>query len=121
MSRVSQRVTAWALTSALLLGGAGLAVATGSASSAEVRVRPDVVKISNFMFKPSIIKVAPGATIKVTNYDSVDHTLTAVNHAFNTRDIAPRQTKSFRAPKKPGIYHYICSIHQFMMGTIIVK
>ena len=31
------------------------------------------------------------------------------------------QTKTFKAPSKPGTYHYICNIHQYMMGTIVVK
>jgi plastocyanin len=31
------------------------------------------------------------------------------------------QTKTFKVLRKSGTYHYICSIHQFMMGTIVVK
>jgi plastocyanin len=57
----------------------------------------------------------------VTNKDLATHTLTASNNAFSTGDITQNQTKTFRAPMKPGTYHYICSIHQYMMGTIIVK
>jgi len=40
---------------------------------------------------------------------------------FNTGNIKPGHTKSFTAPSKPGTYHYICNIHQYMTGTIIVK
>jgi plastocyanin len=67
------------------------------------------------------LSVKPGAVVKVTNKDSATHTLTASNNAFNTGDITQNQTKTFKAPMKPGTYHYICNIHQYMMGTIIVK
>ena len=63
----------------------------------------------------------PGATVRVTNNDSVTHTLTATGGQFNTGDIGADQTKTFTAPTKPGTYHYICNIHQYMMGTIVVR
>jgi plastocyanin len=59
--------------------------------------------------------------VKVTNKDSASHTLTANDNAFNTGDITQNRTKTFKAPMKPGTYSYICNIHQYMMGTIIVK
>jgi plastocyanin len=65
--------------------------------------------------------VAPGATVKVVNKDAVTHTLTATTGQFDTGNIAPGQTKTFTAPTKPGSYHYICNIHQYMMGTIQVR
>jgi len=79
------------------------------------------ITISNFMFMPMSLSVSPGATVKVTNKDSATHTLTATGGQFNTGNITQNQTKTFKAPSKAGTYHYICNIHQFMMGTIIVK
>ena len=79
------------------------------------------ITISNFMFAPMSASVAPGTTIRVTNKDSVDHTLTATGGQFDTGDIGGGQTKTFTAPTKPGSYHYICNIHQYMMGTIVVR
>jgi plastocyanin len=73
------------------------------------------------MFSPMDLSVAPGATISVTNKDSATHTLTASGSQFNTGDIVQNQTKTFTAPTKPGTYHYICNIHQYMMGTITVR
>lgn len=106
------------LTTALLLGGAGLSVALDAGAIAPTK---DHVTISNFMYHPMTLKVAPRATISVTNTDSVVHTLSALGGQFNTGNILPHHTKTFRAPKRPGRYHYICAIHQFMKGTIIVK
>ena len=73
------------------------------------------------MFMPMSLSVSPGATVKVTNKDSATHTLTATGDQFNTGNITQNQTKTFKAPSKPGTYHYICNIHQYMMGTIVVK
>jgi plastocyanin len=67
------------------------------------------------------LTVAPSSTIRVTNKDSATHTLTATAGQFNTGNITQNQTKTFKAPATPGTYHYICNIHQYMMGTIIVK
>lgn len=79
------------------------------------------ITISNFMFSPMALTVSPGATISVTNEDSTTHTLTATNGQFNTGDVTQNQTKTFKAPIHAGTYHYICSIHQYMMGSITVK
>jgi plastocyanin len=79
------------------------------------------LSIKNFAFHPADFTVAPGATITVTNEDSVDHTFTARNRAFNTGDIAPGQTVTVKAPTTPGTYPYFCLIHQFMTGVLTVS
>jgi plastocyanin len=95
-------------------GSSGSSVSSGSSTGTSI-------SISNFMFSPMSITVKPGATISVTNKDSATHTLTASGPGgFNTGDISHNQTKTFRAPTKPGTYQYICNIHQYMMGTIKV-
>ena len=48
-------------------------------------------------------------------------TLTATGDECNSGTVSRNQSKRFKAPTKPGTYHYICSIHQYMMGTIVVK
>jgi plastocyanin len=113
----------------LLIAGALLLAACGNGSPAKSSTAATSgastsgthVTISNFMFHPMSLTVSPGATISVTNKDSATHTLTATNNQFNTGNITQNQTKSFKAPTKPGTYDYICNIHQYMMGTIIVK
>ncbi len=73
------------------------------------------------MFAPATLTVKPGATVKVTNTDQVTHTLTATKGGFDTGNISAGQSKTFTAPKTPGRYTYICSIHQYMTGTIVVS
>ncbi len=110
----------------LVLAGALLLAACGGggghpSTSSNPSVSRDHITISNFMYSPMSDTVAPGTTVSVTNSDAVTHTLSATGGQFNTGDISPNQTKTFTAPTKPGTYHYICDIHQFMMGTIVVK
>lgn len=77
--------------------------------------------ISNYMFSPKMVTVKAGATVTVTNMDSVDHTLTSTSGAFDTGDVPGGQTKTFTAPTKAGSYPYICNIHQYMTGTLVVS
>ena len=112
------------LAGALLLAacsssGGGGSGSSGSSASAATATKS--VTISNFMFSPMSASVAPGSTVSVTNKDSVTHTLTATGGQFNTGDIGPGQTKTFTAPSKAGTYSYICNIHQYMKGTIVVR
>jgi plastocyanin len=112
------------LGAALLLaacGSGGSSTASGSAGDSGKATSTSSITISNFMFSPMSASVAPGATVSVTNKDSVTHTLTASGGQFDTGDIGGGQTKTFKAPSKPGSYSYICNIHQYMKGTIVVR
>ncbi len=112
------------LAGALLLaacGSSGPDMKSGTPSTSGASSSGTSITISNFMFNPMSLTVAPGGTVSVTNKDSATHTLTATGGQFNTGDIDQNQTKTFTAPMKPGTYHYICNIHQYMMGSIIVK
>ena len=111
------------IAGALLLAACGSSTPTmsGSAATSASSSGGTSITISNFMFMPMSLSVSPGATVKVTNKDSATHTLTATGDQFNTGNITQNETKTFKAPSKPGTYHYICNIHQYMMGTIVVK
>jgi plastocyanin len=112
------------LLAACSSGGSGspkAAASGGSSSGSGGATSTNSITISNFMFSPMSVSVAPGSTVSVTNKDSVAHTLTATGSQFDTGDINGGQTKTFTAPSKAGTYHYICNIHQYMMGTIVVR
>lgn len=82
-----------------------------------------VIVIKNFAYSPASLTVAPGATVTVKNEDTATHTVTATNPhngAFDTGDIQPGGSTTFKAPTAAGSYPYICSIHQFMHGTLVV-
>ncbi len=96
-------------SSATTSGGGTTAAATAS------------ITIQNFAFSPSSTTVKPGAKVTVTNKDSVAHTLTANDKKFDTGNIDPGKTVTFTAPTAPGSYPYICTIHQYMTGMLVVK
>jgi len=114
-------VLAGALLLAACSGGGGSGPSSASSSSGSAAKSTNSITISNFMFSPMRVSVAPGSTVSVTNKDSVTHTLTATGGQFDTGGIGGGQTKTFRAPSKAGTYSYICNIHQYMKGTIVVR
>ncbi|MFC1418394.1 cupredoxin domain-containing protein [Streptacidiphilus cavernicola] len=110
-NQLSTTVTSAASSAAAAVSSA--ATATGSGTE---------VVIHNFAFAPDALTVKPGQKLTVVNKDSTAHTLTATgNKAFDTGTIAPGATATFTAPSTPGSYPYICTIHQFMHGTLTVK
>jgi plastocyanin len=116
------KASAYLLTGALLLSGAAVSVATGpSVGATATSNSSNIITISNYIFAPMVLRVAPGATIKVINGDNVVHSVDDNSGLFNTGNIFPGKTKSFKAPKKPGRYHYFCAVHTFMKATIVVK
>ena len=101
-------------------GGSSTSTTTGSGSGSS-GASGQAITIKNFAFSPSSITVAPGASVTVTNDDSVAHTLTSKSGGFDTGDIQAGQSKTFTAPNRAGSYPYICTIHQYMTGTLTVS
>jgi plastocyanin len=112
----SARLLLAALAVLLVLTGCGSGRTGGGATA------PDAITIKNFMFSPMTLTVSPGAKVTVTNEDSATHTLTATGtKAFDTGDVGPGRTVTFTAPSTAGTYSYLCDIHQYMSGTLVVK
>ncbi len=99
----------------------GLAFSGCSSSHATSAVPPATIVIKNFAFDPGTLTVAPGTTVTVHNEDQAAHTVTASGQAFGTGSIPGGATRTFDAPSKPGRYPYICGIHQYMTGTLVVS
>ena len=104
------------------VGAPSVPAASSASSSAAVAATGSQIVIDNFKFAPSTLTVSPGQKVTVVNKDSTTHTLTAkTGNAFDTGDIASGASATFTAPTKAGTYPYICTIHQFMTGTLTVK
>ncbi|MFJ9682073.1 cupredoxin domain-containing protein [Streptomyces sp. NPDC101194] len=81
-----------------------------------------LITIKDFTFEPALLTVAPGALITVVNEDAAPHNVTATGSAaFGTGDVAPGRTVTFTAPAKAGTYPYICTIHPYMKGSLVVR
>jgi plastocyanin len=75
------------------------------------------VTIQNFAFKPESVKIFGGDTVKWTNMDSADHTVSGT--IFTSGIISTGQSYEYMFTE-PGVYNYECSIHPYMKGTVIV-
>src|SRR5260221_297906 len=77
------------------------------------------VSIMNFSFTPNSLTVKVGTKVTWTNHDSVTHTVSANQGAFNS-PVLPGSSFSFTFTKA-GTYAYHCMIHPYMMATIVVQ
>jgi plastocyanin len=93
-------------------GGGGLAAPPGAT---------DTIVMKSFAYTPASLTVAPGTKLTVVNEDQAPHTVTANDKSFDSGTISGGQRGEVTAPTKPGSYPYICTIHQYMTGTLIVK
>jgi plastocyanin len=79
------------------------------------------VTIQDFKFSPACISVATGTKVTFTNQDSVTHTATASSTGgFDSGDLTQGQSYS-KTFTTAGTYPYICDIHQYMKGTVVVR
>ncbi len=80
------------------------------------------VSIDNFVFKPVEITIKAGSTITWTNRDDIPHTITDAAHPPVFHSPALDTDDHFSATfTTPGTYHYFCSLHPHMQGTVIVR
>lgn len=81
---------------------------------------PATVKIDNFAFAPATVTVTAGTTVTWKNEDDSPHRIGDKNGTFKSAALDTDETFShtFAAP---GEYAYICTIHPYMRGRIIVK
>ena len=95
------------------LTAAGEAVVAAAAS-------PATVEIDNFAFAPAALTVTAGTTVTWKNDDDSPHRIGDKNGTFTSAALDTDDTFShtFAAP---GEYPYICTIHPYMIGKIVVK
>ena len=82
-------------------------------------VRGDQVSIDGFAFAPVTLTVPAGTTVTWTNRDEEPHTVVAKDGSFHSPSLDTKGTYSFTFTKA-GSFDYICSIHPFMTGTVVV-
>jgi plastocyanin len=108
----------------LLLGAVGVAsllaatlpelTATGAAAG------PATINIDNFAFTPATLTVTAGTTVTWKNEDDSPHRIGDKDGTFKSAALDTDDSFSHTFAT-PGVYPYICTIHPYMVGKIIVK
>jgi len=88
---------------------------TASAAHSEA---PASVKIDNFSFSPTPLRVQPGTTITWTNHDDIPHNVESTRKIFSSPVLDTNQTFKFTF-KEAGEYPYFCKLHPRMTGKVI--
>jgi plastocyanin len=105
----------WSTAAALMLWGMML----GAPSIAET---PDAnrIVVKDFMFTPNTLTVKAGTSVTWANLDDEPHTVVSDAGLFRSGAMDTNESFSFKFDK-PGTYHFTCSIHPRMVGTIVVQ
>jgi plastocyanin len=92
------------------------------ASSAPVQSGTVQIAYRNIAIAPDTLKVRVGTTVRWTNYDPVEHNVTSRAGPASFASANFGEGKAFEVKlTKPGVVHYLCTIHPATMnGTIEV-
>ena len=81
---------------------------------------PNSIEVKDFMFMPTTLTVNAGDKVTWVNKDDEPHTVVSDTGMFRSGAMDTDESFSFKFDK-PGTYHFTCSIHPRMVGTIVVK
>ena len=98
---------------ALCCGATASPAETGSANPAQIEIK-------DFMFTPMSITVKAGSTVTWVNRDDEPHSVVSDTGQFRSGAVDTGESFAYKFDK-PGTYHFSCSIHPRMIGTIVVQ
>ena len=112
---MSTRSPLQSLVVALTLSGAAVTTSLYAQTPASMEVT-----IKDFMFSPTSLTVKAGSTVTWTNEDDEPHTVVSDEKLFRSGSLDTNDSFKFKFDKT-GTYHFTCSIHPRMLGTIVVQ
>ncbi len=113
--RLARRVV---LRRALGAGVGGLIAAVAArASHADDGTK---ITIGNFAFVPPMLQVKAGTTVTWVNRDDIPHSIVCPPLQLHSHPMDTDESFSFRFDK-PGVYNYLCGLHPFMHGQVVVS
>ena len=93
--------------------------AAGDTTAAVTTSAKNEISIKGNAFSPDNLSIKVGDTVTWINNDSYAHTVKAVTGEFDSGNMASGGNFSFTFDKE-GTIDYICGIHTFMTGKIVV-
>jgi amicyanin len=105
-------------------GGTSAKPSSGAPAHARAGAAPEAasaagVGIVNFAFTPTPLNVKAGTAIRWTNKDAVAHSVNFASAGINSA-VLNKNDQFSHTFTTPGTYTYICNIHPFMHGTVVV-
>jgi plastocyanin len=97
----------------LLLASLIVPVAVWSNDAAEL-------KIDNFKFGPEKLAVAKGTEVTWTNQDDIPHSIVLTSLEVRSKVLDTDKAFTYQFDKT-GTFSYVCGLHPFMHGQIVVK
>ena len=91
----------------------------GETTAAVTTAAKNEISIKGNAFSPDNLSIKVGDTVTWINNDSYAHTVKASKSEFDSGNMASGAKFSFTFDKE-GTYDYICGIHTFMTGKIVV-
>lgn len=123
MNRIRRGLAIGAIATLSLSLSTGVYASGAGAHAAAAKKALKVVEVNNqYAFKAQKITITAGTKVTWTNTTDAPHTVTSTGHPpkkFNKQ--LPTDAKVSITFTKKGVYHYFCSIHPYMKGTITVK
>lgn len=122
-SRPFRAVAGLTASLAAILCAAALVPNGRSASAApSAAATRSTVTISDYSFHPGVLTVARGTTVIWINKDDDVHIVKSKEGPASFQSPGLDSGGQYSFPfRRPGTYHYICPVHPYMRGTIIVK
>jgi plastocyanin len=93
---------------------------SGPAADVPAPAGPDAITITNFAFAPTTLTIPVGTTVTWTNQDEEPHTVVSNDGStFHSPGMGTKGTYTFTFTNA-GTFDYVCSIHPFMHGSVVV-
>jgi plastocyanin len=71
-------------------------------------------------FAPGVRRIEPGTWVTWSNSGQDPHTVTALEGSFDSGNLDPSEGFSWFFDQ-PGTYAYVCALHPWMKGKIVVQ
>jgi plastocyanin len=78
------------------------------------------VEIRSFAFHPARLVISVGTRLVWQNHDGDAHTVKSYGRGFSSPAIVTNG-RFAAVLRRPGTYAYVCTIHPFMHGVVVVR
>jgi plastocyanin len=109
---VAAGVAVTASLAAVMAGAQGIPAAQRGAAGVEVKIR-------NFAFHPSPLRIEKGTRVTFVNRDGAAHDATR-RGSFGTGLLRPGDEATVRFRSR-GTFQYVCTLHPGMRGKVVVR